>query len=84
MRTRGTGRNDADHLAIRFVAVCMNDNQNDKVLHQSDGMPALLLTNDALDKHYTERILKNQLRRRKVNAMLLFVGSVFPLIPFKV
>src|SRR5712672_1695300 len=83
MRTRGTRRNDTDHLAIGFFAICVNDNQNNQVLHRSDGMPALFGMDDALDEGHAKLIVKNQPRRFKVNAMLLFVGSVLSIIPLK-
>lgn len=67
-----------------FVAIRMSYDQSNKVLHPSDRMPALFSVNDALDEGHTHRIVKNQLSRRKVNAVLLFVGSVLSVIPLKV
>jgi hypothetical protein len=60
----------------------MHDDKNDDVLNRANGVPSLLTLCDPLNERYAEGIVKHQLSRLKVNAMLVLVGLVLCPIPF--
>lgn len=60
----------------------MHDDEDDHILNRTDCVPTLLAVSNPLDEGHAPGIVKNELRRFKVDTVLRLVGLVLRPIPF--
>ena len=60
----------------------MRDHQNDQTFNRADCVPPYFTLSDPFDKRDATRIVENELRGFKIDAMLRPVDLIFRLVPF--
>ena len=61
----------------------MNHDNYNNIFDRANGIPALLAIADPLDERNTMRIIKDKLRRFKIDTMLFPIAPIFCLMPLK-
>lgn len=78
-----TGGDDADDFGGFFIAVGVNDEQEDDAFGESDGVPSWLAILRPFDEGDATRIVENQLSRMEIDAVFDEVRLVYFRIPFE-